>query len=361
MINKSQLPAQLKLLEQICEPMGVSGFEEEIRETIREIVEPLADECWVDTLGTLYATKKGKRPERVMLDAHMDEIGLMVKSIDGNGFLRFDTIGGWDSRILPAQSVLVQTSKRKKYAGVIGSKPPHILSAVERKRVLSKDDLFIDVGATSLSAVAKMGIKIGDPVVLKGVGTPGRFGQANYTARNLDNRVGCAIAIEVLQAFKKTKPEMTLAVAFTIGEEVGLRGATVAARQLAPDACLVLEGTVAADVPDTPKQMQPSVQGAGPALTVADRRMIVPRRMLEFLEQLASDNKLSVQRKKPAAGGTDGGIIHLSGKGVLTGCMAIPCRYIHSPNQHMNLGDYQQGVKLATEFVSQAHELQVIP
>jgi len=349
--------AAVKVLLELCQVPGVSGHEEEVAATVKRLLGTTVDRTWTDALGNLYALRQGRTPRRLMIDAHLDEIGLMVQAIDSHGFLLFETIGGWDPRVLPAQAVEVVTSGGRRVPGIVGSQPPHIQRPEEKSRPFDVAALFIDVGASSPEEVASWGIRVGDTAVLVGMGQPFRLGSHRLAARALDNRVGCAVAINALRQLADEQPEMTVVATFTVAEEVGLRGAAVAARTVDPEIALVLEGTVAADVPGLSTARQPSVQGAGPAITLADKHQIVPRRMIAFLETLAREEGLPIQRKRPASGGTNGGAIHTSGRGVLTGVLACPCRYIHSPIAQLHLADYGAMIALTTAFIRRAGEL----
>ncbi|MCR4403735.1 MAG: M42 family metallopeptidase [Candidatus Acetothermia bacterium] len=339
----------LDLLRRLSDAFGVSGFEGEVRDVIRGLIEPLADELRVDPLGNLIASKRGKSSFKLMLDAHMDEIGLMVSYIEEEGYLRFTPLGGWDERIIPAQAVTIQTRERRKVPGVIGSAPPHILKKEEQERPIRVDEMFIDIGASSRREVEEQGIRIGDAVVIH---YP--FAQLNETCvrgKALDDRAGCAVLIKVLEAVHDQELDFTLVCNFAVGEEVGLRGARTAAYQIEPDLAIAVEGTIGADMPGVAKHRQPVALGRGPALTVADRSIIVNRELLEALERTAKENNIPYQYKLPVYGGTDAGEIHLSRGGVRAAVVSVSCRYIHSPHTLMRLDDFAQTVKLIRAFI----------
>lgn len=347
----------LQLLSDLCRAIGVSGDEAPVAEVIRAALGDSVDRIWTDPMGNLYALREGQSERRLMLDAHMDEIGLMIQHIDAGGFLHFDLLGGWDERILPAQMVLIRVADGRLIPGIIGSQPPHILQASERKGVMSASELFIDIGAESAAEVAAMGVRMGDYAVVTSGHDSMLLGKNRFAARALDNRVGCATAIMALRELADETPELTIVAAFPVGEEVGLRGATVAARVVDPDVALILEGTVAADVPGVATSRQPAVQGLGPAITLADKRQIVPRRLVEFMERIAREADIPVQRKRPGFGGTDGGAVHMSGSGPLTGVLSCPCRYIHSPMAHLLVSDYEHMIRMTGTFIRRAGEL----
>ncbi len=344
----------IELLKSLSDAFGVSGFEGEVRGLIRQLIEPYVDELQVDPLGNLIATKRGRKRFKMMLDAHMDEIGLMISYIEEDGYLRFTAIGGWDERIIPAQAVTIQTRKgakeaRLKVHGVIGSAPPHILKKEELERPLKLEEMFIDIGASSRAEAEERGIKIGDPAVIHYPCE--RLNELYLRGKALDDRAGCAVLIKALEALKDEELDFTLVCNFAVGEEVGLRGARTAAYQIEPDIAIAIEGTIGADMPGVPKHKQPAALGRGPALTVADRSIIVNRELLEALERTAEENEIPYQYKLPVYGGTDAGEIHLSRGGVRTAVVSVPCRYIHSPHSLLRLDDFEATVRLIVVFL----------
>lgn len=338
-----------KLLGSLSNAFGVAGFEDEVRAVIQKLIEPCVDEVRTDVLGNLIATKEGKDDFRLMLDAHTDEIGLIINYIDESGFLRFVTIGGWDARILPAHAVTILTREGKKVKGVIGASPPHILKPEDREKVLKLEDLFIDVGASSREEVEAMSIRIGDPATIHYPFE--RLNEKYVVGKAFDDRVGCAVIIKVLEELKGEKLPLTLICSFAVSEEIGLRGARTAAYQIKPDLALALECTVAADTAGVQPQRQPTQLGKGPAITIADNTIIVSRRLVKALEELAQKSSIPYQIKLPIFGGTDAGAIHTTRGGILAGVISVPCRYIHSPFQIMRLDDFENAVKLTKEFV----------
>jgi len=344
----------IELLKTLSGTFGPSGFETEVRETLHSLVKPLVDEVKVDALGNLIAIRHGQSTRKIMLDAHMDEVGFLVSHIEENGFLRLAPLGGWDARILPSHAVMIQTRDGKKIRGIIGSAPPHILTEEERKRPIQLEDLFVDVGVDSSTEISELNIHVGDPAVIE---YP--FQQLNentLTGKAFDDRAGCAVAVEALQQLQNDNLPWTLAVAFVVREEIGLRGARTAAYQIQPDVALALEGTIAADVPGVPLNKQPTQMGKGPAISIGDRSFIVPREMVIFLEELAKNLSLPYQHKTPLYGGTDAGAIHESREGVMAGIISVPCRYIHAPLSMMRLTDFDQTVQVAKAFIEQAPE-----
>jgi putative aminopeptidase FrvX len=341
-----------ELLERLSNLPGVAGFEGPVREALRGLVEPFVDEVRVDTLGNLIAVRRGRSAFKLMLDAHMDEIGFMVQHIDDRGFIGFTPLGGWDPRLLPSHLLTVVNRDGKPVQGVVGTHPPHIQKGTERDKVVPFDEMFLDVGASSGDEVREMGIGIGDPVV---VHYPfRRLGKDTVAGKALDDRAGCAAVMKALEALGREDLEATIVAAFVVVEERGLIGARTAAFQIEPDMAVVVEGTVAADVPGVPAPRQPSGQGKGPAITVADGNFIVPRNMVRALTGVAEREGIPYQFKLPPSGGTDAGAIHQSRGGVLTGVLSVPCRYIHSPFSTCRLSDFDNTWRLLAAFCRSA-------
>jgi len=335
------------VLEKLSNACGVAGREEEVRDLMKELLKPNVDEIREDKLGNVIGVKKGKKDATtVMLAAHMDEIGLMVKNITKEGFLQFAKIGGIDDRILIAQKVLVHTDKRS-ITGIIGSKPPHILKEEEKKKVIEADDLFIDVGAKDKQDAQKMGVRVGDAVSFDIKFT--RVGKDTVVGKAFDDRVGCAALIETMR--KLSKVDCTIYVVGTIQEEVGLRGATIAAFQLYPDVGIALDVTVAGDVPGVKEVEAPAKMRAGPALTVADAGLITHPKVLRLFIDSAEENKIPYQLETGMRGTTDAAKIALTKEGVPSGVISIPTRYIHSPASLLSLKDVENAVKLAVATI----------
>lgn len=348
----------VSLLRELCDAIGVSGYEEQVREVIEAKVLGLVDELRTDALGNLIALRRASRPEAptLMLDAHMDEIGLVVSYVEPSGFLRFATVGGWDERVLPGHAVTVCTRAGRHVRGVIGVAPPHIQREEERKKPYSVEALFIDIGASSREEVQGMGVSIGDSAVPFYPFT--ELAGDVVMGKALDDRAGCAVLVCALEELAQGEPlEVNLAAVFSTFEEVGARGAQAAAFAVDPQVALVLEGTVAADVPGVPEARRPSAQGLGPALTIMDRSLHCSPKLVRKLEDLARSEGIPFQYKTPIFGGTDGSRIHTSRAGVLTGVVSVPCRYIHSPHATLRMQDFENTVRLVTSFVRQCGEL----
>ncbi len=345
----------LELLKELSSQFGVSGFEGEVREWISKQIRDSVDEIEIDALGNLMARINPGRDMILMLDAHMDEIGIMVSYVEEGGFLRFAPIGGWDPRVFPAQQVEIRSRDGKTHQGVIGASPPHIQTPEEQKQAMKVEDLFIDIGFRSREEVTGQGIGTGSP---GNIHYPFRMiGMDRAMGKALDDRVGCAIIMRCLDYFSKNRPDFTLVANFAVGEEVGLRGARTATYQIKPDVAIVVEGTVGADTPGIPGPRCPARLGQGPAISVADKSIIVNPALVAFIEQIAKALKIPWQHKIPLTGSTDAGEIHLSGKGVLTGIISVPCRYIHSPSSVVDLRDLENTFSLVAEVVRRAREI----
>ncbi len=295
----------------------------------------------------VIAIKEGKEASpKVMIAAHMDEVGLMVKTITKEGFVQFAKMGGIDDRILLAQNVIIHTQKGP-LQGIIGSKPPHIQKEEERKKIVTYDNLFIDIGAENLKDANKMGIKIGDPISFNVKYS--RIGKEKVTGKAFDDRVGCAIMIETLKQLKN--PDCTICAVGTVQEEVGLRGAGTATFGIDPDVGIALDVTVAGDVPGV-KEFDTSLKmGKGPVLTVADAGLITHPKILRLLMDTAEENKIAFQLETGLPGTTDAARMSLSRQGVPSGTVSIAVRYIHSPTGMLSLKDAENSAKLTAEAI----------
>jgi putative aminopeptidase FrvX len=337
----------VEALEKLSNANGVTGREGEVRELMKKYLKPYVDETREDRLGNLIAFKKGnKDAPTVMLAAHMDEVGLMIKNIKKKGFLQFAKVGGIDDRILLAQEVIVHTDKGP-LTGVVGSKPPHIQTEEERKKVIDADRLFIDIGAKDKNEAEKMGVQVGDVVSFDTKFV--RISDNVVLGKALDDRVGCAMMIETLRRLQKV--DCNVYAVGTIQEEVGLRGATIAAFQVAPDVCIVLETTVAGDMPGVEEGKAPAKMGEGPVVTVADAGLIAHPKVLRLLIDSAKEQKISYQLETGIRGSTDAARISLSREGVPSGVISVATRYIHSPAAILNLDDAEKTVKLAVAAI----------
>lgn len=335
------------LLKKLTEACGAPGQEGEVRNLIRSEIEGHVDEIRTDALGNLIAIKNPSAPgPKVMLAAHMDEVALMILGIEKNGLLRFRPIGGIDPRVLVAKTVLVG---EKKVPGVIGSKPIHLQKPEERKRPLGIDELLIDIGAKSQEEAEKV-VNLGDCAYFATKFE--EFGQDKIKAKALDDRVGCALLIELL----KRDYNIPVYGVFTVQEEVGLRGAGVAAYQIQPDVAIVLEGTTASDVPGSDPHKHATSVGKGPAITIMDRSVITHPPLVRQLIELAEKHDISYQIRRTNTGGTDAGQIQLTAGGTKAAVIAVPCRYIHSAASVMSKKDFEAAFQLTSVFLQELQE-----
>jgi len=343
----------VEALEKLSNANGVTGREDEVRELMKQYLKPYVDETREDRLGNLIAFKKGnKDAPTVMLAAHMDEVGLMIKNIKKKGFLQFAKVGGIDDRVLLAQKVIVHTDKGP-LIGVVGSKPPHIQTEEEQKKVVDADRLFIDVGAKDKNEAKKMGVQVGDVVSFDTKFV--QIGENVVLGKALDDRVGCAMMVETMKRLQKV--DCNVYAVGTIQEEVGLRGATIAAFQVAPDVCIVLETTVAGDMPGVEEGKAPAKMGEGPVVTVADAGLIAHPKILRLLIDSAKEHKIPYQLETGIRGSTDAARISLSREGVPSGVISVATRYIHSPAAILNLDDAEKTVKLAVAAIEKVPEV----
>lgn len=327
--------AQLKLLEKLCNAISVSGDESEVRRIVLEEIRPCADEVKVDALGNVLASRSGrgrKRP-RLMLDAHMDEVGFMIVAEDGEGIYRIETVGGIDVRYLPGKQVYVG---RERIPGVIGAKPIHLLDKGEHTRKISLEALRIDVG---LAGKAKVGDRAG-------FATPFRRAGSSIMAKSIDDRIGVATLIEL---FKHAPSNVDLCAAFSVQEEIGLRGAKVAAQFFNPDLAIAIDATPASDLPvhDGAENTTYNTRlGSGPAIYVADGSTLHNPRLIRFLQETAEVEGIPHQLRQPGGGGTDSGAIQRSLAGIPAVSVSVPHRYTHSPISIARLDDWKNTILL---------------
>jgi len=332
-----------RLLEILSNAHGVSGYEGNVRQIIEEEVRPYVDEISTDKMGNLIATKKGGSPV-VMLAAHMDEIGLMVKYVDDKGFARFTKTGGWFDQTLLNQRMIMHTEYGPIY-GVLGSKPPHAIKEEDKKKVITADDMFIDIGAKSKEDAEKLGVKAGTPVTSDIDFKP--LGNDLVTGKAFDNRAGCAMLIVALRQMKDVKA--TVHAVFTVQEEVGLKGAKTSAFRLNPDVALATDVTITGDHPGIEKKDSAIEMGKGPSITVSDadgRGIIVPESVLKWLKVAAESNNIPYQLEVGSGGTTDATAIHLTKDGIPTGVLSMPTRYIHTPVSVLSMDDLEKSAEL---------------
>lgn len=338
------------LLEKFTNAHGISGFEGDVRKLLEKELEPYVDSMRKDVMGNLIAVKEGKGPS-VMLAAHMDEIGLMVRYIDENGFLRFVGIGGWFDQTLLNQRVIVHGKKGSIY-GVIGSKPPHVMKDEDRKKPVKLEDMFIDVGAKDMEDAGNLGLEIGTPVSIDQEFVP--LANGKVTSKAFDNRAGVVILLEVMKQLHERKIDANVYAVGTVQEEVGLKGAKTSAFGLCPDVALALDTTIPGDHPGISKTDSALELGKGPVITVADasgRGLIAHPQVLRWLRETAGKNKVPYQLGVGSGGTTDATSIHLTKEGIPTGTVSIATRYIHSPVEVLDTADIEACVSLIVKAI----------
>ncbi len=341
------------LQEELSTLIGVSGHEDDVSNFILKLIEKenLADKAWIDPLGNVLVIKKGTDGKnKILLDAHTDEIGFMVSHIEKNGFLRFVPVGGWDQRILLGQSVVIRSQVGEKFHGIIGSKPPHLTSINERKKLVEIPNMYIDIGMNSIEEVTNNNIVIGTTGTLFSPFM--EFPNNMVRGKAFDDRTGCNVLIQILRLLKENSAfKDTVLFNFAVQEEIGRRGAITGAFKLEPTIALAIENTTAADVPGIKEAEIPVYIGRGPAITIADKSMISSKRVNERIVKNAELDKIPYQFKKPMYGLTDAGYIHISREGVPSSVVSVPCRYIHSPTSLLKLDDILNTVQIINAFL----------
>jgi putative aminopeptidase FrvX len=333
----------LDLIKELCEKSGVSSFEEEIRSCIAEKVRPYADEIRTDTVGNLIVFKKGKKStgNLLLICAHMDEVGFIVKKIDDKGYLKFAPVGGIDRRVVLGKKVFVG---EERVPGIIGLRAYHLVSPEEEKKVPKIEEMYIDIGAAGKEEAAAL-VFPGDKVVFDSDCV--EFGDGMLKAKAIDDRAGCAVMIKLLEQ----ELPLDCTFVFTAQEEVGTRGAFGAAFSVAPKIALVLEGTTAADLPGIKDHKQVAVPGAGPVLGLMDRETIYDRDLFKLLCRLSDQNNIPWQAKRYIAGGTDASAIQRSKEGVRVASISAAIRYLHTPASVACIKDFDRIFLLANKFI----------
>lgn len=339
----------IALIKQLTEAHGVPGYEYGVRAVMRDLLAPLGD-LSSDRVGSVICRLSGQGDgPRVMLAGHMDEIGFMVKHVTADGFIRFLPLGGWWDQVLLGHRVIIKAHTGD-VVGIIGAKPPHLLPADERKKIVEKKDMYIDIGATSKEEVEVAGVRPGDAVVPVGdfveMAVPD-----TYLAKALDDRVGCAMVVHVMQALQGSDiPNDVYGVATTM-EEVGVRGASTSVEVVAPDVAIVLEVDIAGDVPGIKPEQSSVKLGQGPTVLLFDARMIPNTKLRDLVMDTAAEMDIPLQTSSLEGGGTDGGAIHLHRSGVPTVVIGVPTRHIHSHGAIMRGHDYERAVRLVEAVV----------
>ncbi len=346
----TKLDETLTMLKELTDAKGIPGNEREPREVMKKYIHPFADEIDRDGLGSLIAKKTGnEKGPKVMIAGHLDEVGFMVTQIDKKGFLRFQTVGGWWSQVMLAQRVTIVT-KKGEITGVIGSKPPHILSPEARKKPVDIKDMFIDIGASSREEAEEWGVRPGDMVAPYFEFTV-MNNEKLLLAKAWDNRIGCAIAIDVLKNLHKEKHDNIVYGVGTVQEEVGLRGAKTAGNLIEPDIAIAVDVGIAGDTPGVSEKEAQGKMGDGPQIILYDASMVSHKSLRDFVTGVADELGIPYQFDAIPGGGTDAGSLHLAQKGAPSLAITIATRYIHTHAAMLHRDDYENAVRLITEVV----------
>ena len=331
---------RIELLNKICQAPGAPGYEKKIRELIIQEVTPYVDSIELDNMGNVYAIKKGKAQKRVMVGAHMDEIGFIVTHIDEKGFIRFHTLGGFDPKTLTAQRVLIHG--KEDVLGVMAAKPIHVMTPDERNKVAKITDFFIDTGLSKEEVEAL--VKIGDPITRERSFI--EMGNC-VNSKSLDNRLAVFILIEALRELKDKEVPYDVYGVFTVQEEVGIRGANVSAMAINPDFGFGLDTTIAYDLPGAAAHEKITSLGEGAAIKIMDASTICDYRMVDYMKKTADKHGINWQPEILTAGGTDtAGIQRMTEGGSIAGAISIPTRHLHQVIEMANKDDIQGSIEL---------------
>lgn len=329
------------LLKRLSEAFGPSGYEQEVRQVLQAELADQVCEWQRDALGNLIALKPAASGPKVMLAAHMDECGLLINHVDSSGLLQFQKVGGLDDRVLVSKTVVIGS---KRVPGVIGAKAIHLQRPEERTQVIPYRSLYVDIGATSKEEALSM-VSIGDYAVF--ATKFAEFGTGMAKGKAFDDRAGCTVLAEVL----KEEYQMPVVGAFTVQEEIGLRGAGVAAYRVEPDLAIVLEGTTCSDTPGSEEHGYCTNIGGGPAISIMDASVISNKAMVAELIRLAEEHQIPYQFKRSVTGGSDAGRINQTKAGIPVVVVSVPCRYIHSPVSALKLSDLDHTIQLVKLFL----------
>ncbi|MBR4626139.1 MAG: M42 family metallopeptidase [Ruminococcus sp.] len=341
-----------ELLKELCLIDGVSGDEKDVRDRITALIDGYCE--WrIDPLGSLICFKKGRRsPEKkLMICAHMDEVGFIITYIRADGTLSFGEVGGIDPSVIIGRQVTVRSSiTGEKLYGVVGATAVHNLSKDEREKAPKTDSLYIDIGAEDREAAEKL-VAQGDCAYFVSDFT--ELGERRIKAKAIDDRAGCAMMIEMIRG----EIEYDTWFVFNVQEEIGLRGSTASAFAVAPDFAIVLESTTAADIEGSSGAKRVCELGKGPVVSFMDRSTMYDRELYRLAFDIAAGNGIPCQTKSVVAGGNDAGAIHISGKGVRTVAVSLPCRYLHSPSCVIEYADMENALALVKILAERIHGL----
>lgn len=347
-VNRESIISTQKELSNL---IGCPGHEEEVTNYLLLKLEQLdVDKAWVDPLGNVLAIKEGSDPNglRILLDAHVDEVGFMINHIDDKGFIYITTLGGVDKRLMLGSLLQFQNEERDRIIGIVGTAPPHVTKPDEREKVPEITEMFVDIGCKSKEEVLEKKLDIGS------VGTFYteciQLNEDTLIGKAFDDRTACNIILHVLELLKGEKISNTILINFAVQEEVGLRGARVGAYTLEPNIALAIENTFATDIPNVSAPKVSTKIGEGPAITAADRSLIVPKTIIDRIKKAAEIDNIKWQYRKVISGGTDAGGISLTRSGIPSGVISVPCRYIHASAGLLNVEDIENAIKLVLNF-----------
>jgi endoglucanase len=338
-----------KLLKDLLTSDGVSGYEENAGKIISGALSKVCDETETDKFGNVIG-KKGSGEKKIMIAAHMDEIGMAVKYINEKGFIYFIKIGGINDGILPGKTVVIVNKKGEKITGIIGTKPPHLMSAEEARQPVSYENMFIDIGLKSRDEAAKA-VEIGDQIIFEP--SAGVLNGDLYYGKAADNRISCYAMIKIMEKLPKDINAQVYAVA-TAQEEVGLKGGKTSSFKLDPDFALVIDTTISGDTPGIEEKVSPLKLGGGAAITMIEasgRGTIVPLKVRKIILETAEENNIPHQTGIVEGGMTDAAQIYMNREGILTGILSIPTRYIHAPVSVFNIKDVEAAADLAVKVI----------
>lgn len=345
------MPESKALLKSLTDVNGISGHEMQVKSLMKDYLTPVSDEIVEDRLGGIFGKKNATHGTKsLMISGHLDEIGFIVTQIDEQGYIYFTPIGGWWNQVMLSQKVTITTENGKEIRGIIGSKPPHALSPEERKKPVDIKNMYIDIGVGSKEEAKEAGIELGNMI------TPysefeSLANDKYLTAKAFDNRYGCALAVDVLQQLKDENIDINLYAGATVQEEVGLRGAKVAANLIKPDLAIAVDVGVAYDVPGMTSEKNEGKLGDGPLAILLDATSIAHDGLRKHIKDVAEHHNIPVQWATTPGGGKDAGSIHVANEGIPTITIGVPLRYMHSNVSVLNIDDYTNSVRLITEIV----------
>ncbi len=344
------MPESKALLKSLTDVNGISGHEMQVKSLMKDYLTPVSDDIVEDQLGGIFGKKNATHGTKsLMISGHLDEIGFIVTQIDEQGYIYFTPIGGWWNQVMLSQKVTITTESGKEIRGIIGSKPPQALSPEERKKPVDIKNMYIDIGVRNKEEAKEAGIELGNMI------TPysefeSLANDKYLTAKAFDNRYGCALAVDVLQQLKDENIDINLYAGATVQEEVGLRGAKVAANLIKPDLAIAVDVGVAYDVPGMTGEKNEGKLGDGPLAILMDATSIAHDGLRKHIKDVAEHHNIPVQWAT-TPGGTDAGSIHVANEGIPTITIGVPLRYMHSNVSVLNIDDYTNSVRLITEIV----------